>query len=442
MKKALAIAGIGLVAAAGFSSYMGRTLSQQAFDVQVEELRKLAPLYLLTLEDAELKQGLFSGEARVSLFFEPPTADQPPMFFVVESALQYGPLMMTDDGIKLGLVAGKSHLTVKGLSESAAEQLEALIGPHLLSATHLVDFNQQLVAELQVPAFDITEEQQRVSFAGVQAQIRSDMTTHTAEGDITIGSLTISVPEGNMDIATSQAQFASSDITDYMAPGQFTLNFPEINVTQPGITSTLQNLAIAVEQTVDDGMINITETLSIANIISPLPVTAASATFEFERLNPKGVELWTEMAAQLGSLDNDAGLPDISSEQTREMVGALLQQGLQFNQRYQLEALDGTLNADLDIEYLGLPDGLHPMDITDPSQFLSAIKAELKFETDQQVMSILPIGPAVPQYVEQGLLLEEEQKLRMTATLVNGELTVNDLPFPLEGLLPAELAKN
>lgn len=435
MKKVLLGAAIGLIAAAGVSSYMGHTLAQQSFDSQVDALRKLAPAYRLSVAEADLTQGLFGGDATISLFFDSPDPELPSLSLVLQSALHYGPLLLTDRGIKLGLVSGKSHLSVQGLPEADGKKLEALIGPHLLSAEHWIDFSRQLIADVQAPGFDISEQSQQLTFTGIQAQIRSDLNSHQTSAELNLGSLNLNTPDGQLQIVPSQARFESADISNYMAPGRFELNFPQIDVQVSDSSFSVKNAGIAIAQTLEDGRINITETLTLAEIISPLPVSSANASFAFNQINPQGVQLWGDIVSQLDASDPNAGLAEISPQQVRELISALLQPGLQFNQSYQIKMTQGALLANLDIEYQGLADGLHPMDAGDPRLFLNALKAELNIAADQQAIMALPVAPMVSAYVDQGLLIQEPQKLRIHALLSNGELSVNGKPFPLDNWL-------
>ncbi|MEH6824346.1 MAG: DUF945 family protein [Motiliproteus sp.] len=435
MKKLLFGTAIGLIAVAAFSSYMGHTLTQQSFDRQVETLRKLGPDYRLSVEEADLTQRLFDGDAKISLFFDSPDPQLPSLSLVLQSTLQYGPLLRTDSGIKLGFVAGRSHLSVQGLPEADAKKLQALIGPHLLSADHWVDFSRQLFVDFQSPGFEINEQKQSLAFAGIQAQVRTDLDNNHTTGELNLGRFSLNTPDGHLQVATSKVSFESADIRNYMAPGWFELSFPQIDIQESGSSFSLKNASITVAQSLEDGKINITETINLAEIISPLPISSANASFAFNQINPQGITLWGDILSQLDAIDPNAVLSEISAQQSRELISALLQPGLQFNQSYQLQTAQGSLLASLDIEYKGLADGLHPMDAGDPSLFLNALNAELHVTADQPAIMALPIAPMVSTYVDQGLLVEGQQKLRIHALLRNGELSVNGKPFPLDNWL-------
>ncbi|MFT6915529.1 MAG: hypothetical protein ACJAWL_001838 [Motiliproteus sp.] len=432
MKKVLATAAIGLVAVAGISSYQGHQLAQQSFDTQVELLRKLAPGYRLSLTDAELTQGLFGGDVRIALLFDAADAQIPSLTLLLTSTLQYGPLLLTDSGIKLGLVAGKSQLAVRGLSVTNAEKLEALIGPHLLTADHWVDFSNQLVATIDAPGVDIQEDAQQFSFDGIRAEIHSDLDSRQLTADLALGSFSVSSPEGTLAIDSGRALLESADISSYVAPGSLKLNLPQIDFNQPGVAISLKEVSLGLRQTLDNGMLSATETLKVAEIISPLPISAANVSFTFNQINPKGIELWGEV---VGQLDADGSMPEITPEEGRALISALLQPGLEFIQSYQLSTAQGSLDANLSIEYRGLAAGLHPMDVEDPRQFLQAFKAELDISADQQAIMALPVAGMVAAYIEQGFLVQDQQTLRLDAKLLDGELSLNGKSFPLDSWL-------
>ncbi len=441
MKKLLTVVAIGLLFTATATCYMGRTLSQQAFDQQVAGLKQLTPLTRLRLQGATLEHSLFGGRATIELSLPSAEAGSTALL-VLESDLQYGPLLKTPQGFTVGMASGQSRLSARGLSDDTAQQLEALISPYLMTAQHRLNFSQQLLIDINIPPIEFAEHGQQLSFSGIQAQLIGHIDTRQAEGNLTIGSFQFNNPKGSIHTAAAQGRLAYANINDPLAPARFDINFPEINLLQSNGGITFKGLGIRIEQQLDNGLLNISETLQVAQIIAPLPVTAASATFEIKQINPLGVTLWTDMLGQTDTHDPATGLPEITEQQFRQLVSALLQPGLQFNQRYDIDALDGNLLADLDIEYVGLPNDLHPLDVSHPRQLIQAISAKLRLEADQQVAMALPIAPALPQYIEQGLVTQELQKLIVNAKLSNGELTVNGQPIPLDALLPEQIAQN
>ena len=434
MKKGLLFALIGLVAIAGFSAYQGRTLSQQTFDQQLVELKKVAPLYRLSVEEATLKHQLFSGQAKVSLFFTPPDDKIPPMFFVMESDIQYGPLLFSDNGIALGLAGGQTRLSVTGLPEDVSAKLEALIGPHLMTADTRVDFAKVMHAEIQTPAIDFSDAQGRFMFDGIQAAYQHDLNSQQIDGSLEIGELTLNTPKLDLKLLAGHGDYQFTRVTELLSPGKFKLLFPELIVSSPDADFNIRGVGLDVEQRLENNQLSVSETLRVDDIVAPIPVTAASATFDFNNINPASIERWSELVTTYGADPEAIELSPPSEQQMRELITLFLQKGVQFNQYYDVDAFGGNVLADLDIEYQGLEDGTHPLDVDNPQRLIAAVDAQLMIEADQQLINATPVAPMVPQYIDQGLIIQQDNKLKLEANLSAGQLVVNGQPFPLEAL--------
>ncbi|MEH6649420.1 MAG: DUF945 family protein [Motiliproteus sp.] len=448
MKKWSTITVIGLIALIGLSatfSYMGRTLTQQAFDRQVATLLQTAPLYQLQLVNSNLEHSLFTGTATLELLV---VTGQPepkqPLTVALNADLQYGPLLFTPDGIQLGLAAGQTQLALQGLDEKTKSELQQLLGTgfdlsRLVTINHSLSFDRQLQLDALIPPIQIQEDNKKLVFEGSQVSSRSDIDSGQTQGTLTVGSVRLNNEHGSVSSATGHGRFDYSDVNDPLATGHFILNLPSIEVNQPAIKLALQGLSLEVEQQQSNGKIDVTESIKIANIDGELPVTAASATYQVKQINPAAVEQWQQLLAQT----NQQPTATPSEAQLRELVSAFMQPGLQFNQSYQVEALDGQLDASLDVEFRGLANGLHPLDITNPRQLIDGLKASLFIETDPQIAMALPIAAQLPQLFEQGIVVEQaiangagQPKLQIKAELNDGQLVVNGQPFPIESMLP------
>lgn len=448
MKKWSTITIIGLIILIGLSatfSYMGRTLTQQTFDQQVATLQQTAPMYQLQLVNSSLEHSLFSGSASIELLVATgETEPQTPMMVTFNSDLQYGPLLFTSGGMQLGLAAGQTRLSLQGLDEQTLLELKQLLGTEfdlsqLVTVEHTISFGRQLQLDALIPSVQIQQGDEKLTFGGIQINSQSDINSGQTQGTLTVGNFRFDNQYGTASSKTGLGRFDYSDINDPLATGHFMLNLPLIEVNQPTLKLALSNLSLEVNQQQNNGKLDVTESIKIEKIDGELPVTAVAATYQVNQINPAAFEQWQQLLTQASQQSTSTP----SEAQLRELVTAFLQPGLQFNQRYQVDAMDGQFNANLDVEFLGLANGLHPLDIVNPRQLIDGLKASLYIETDPQIAMALPIAAELPQLFEQGIVVEQptangagQPKLLVKAELNDGQLVINGQPFPLDSMLP------
>ena len=109
----------------------------------------------------------------------------------------------------------------------------------------------------------------------------------------------------------------------------------------------------------------------------------------------------------------------------------LIQNSLVLNNILQANVYGGDHSVDLNIDWEGIPDRV---DLNDPQleEIAAALAIQLKISLDQQAIMKSQFAALVEPYVKQGYLLVENGRILFSASLQNGELTVNGEETPLD----------
>ena len=109
----------------------------------------------------------------------------------------------------------------------------------------------------------------------------------------------------------------------------------------------------------------------------------------------------------------------------------LIQNSLVLNNILQANVYGGDNSVDLNIDWEGIPDRA---DLNDPQleEIAAALAIQLKISLEQQAIMKSQFAALVEPYVKQGYLLVENGRILFSASLQNGELTVNGEETPLD----------
>ena len=91
--------------------------------------------------------------------------------------------------------------------------------------------------------------------------------------------------------------------------------------------------------------------------------------------------------------------------------------------------------------YNGLPGGVSFADLDDPLQFLPAFNGAVNLELDEASVVGSQFADTVLPFMQQGLLLPEQGKLVLRASLEDGVMLLNGSPFPIEALLQSAMTE-
>jgi len=423
---------------------------QKAYDVRTTNLPQRPGI---TFEVEPLQRGWFKSQASVGIKLELDKVLGSAEFagrtlqLVVQSDLFHGPLVWTDHGLQLGLGYGAvsfSSVAAEGTSSELAEWLQQ--AP--LSIHTLIDFQQAASTTLTVQPYSSTEGDESLEFGGASVTLASNRAFDHFEGSLQFGGLQLNQPDVqvNMPSASGSMEYEGND--PYTMVGESVFNIPRVEISGGKTSVVLQNINLNGGNQLNQGLMSYFQTMEIGQIESPLPLKSAIWHLEFNGIAPAALEAWADYSMklqeqiELGTVQTTAaGGVDLTPEmeaQLRAVLKQLLQPGLGFFQRLDLVALDAPQQASLKLEYVGLP-GVDIDQVQDPLQFLPAFSGELSIKLDEASIMASPFGQLLLPYMQQGLLMSEQDKLVLLAILKDGNLMLNGSPLPLQAMLESML---
>lgn len=442
MKKILlALTGVAAALFLGGSYWIGEEV-ERGFEAELVRVKQAATLSGLVVEQSSFKRGFFHSLATLDISL--PLGPGPGHYHLVtESLLHHGPFLLLAEGVRFGYCAGTTRLALQGLPPATARLLIEALGPYLLTASSRVDFAKQTLTTLRIPEFSLAlEEGGRVTFAGLQATITGDLSLQHVQGTVAAGALAVTLAEGELELAPGSLVFDLNRYSEYLHLGKIALQVGKVAVQGGGESVQAGGVEVTSTGTIAEGRLNLAEKISLAEIAAPLPLTSASYLLELNRVDPEAFVVFGRMAAELNEavLDPAVEFPKFYEGKVRELVSAVLRKGVQCNQRLDFTALGGEVKSSLKVEFVGLPTGVHPLDLKEPDQYLQAVHVALAVTGEERVLMATPVAGLLARYLEQGLIARENQTLVLKATLTDGQLTVGGKSLPLAAFLNDPLA--
>ncbi|MCL6417518.1 YdgA family protein [Aestuariirhabdus sp. Z084] len=436
MKKLLLLLTLVLVGVLVVAPYFVGTEAEQIYTREVARLNQQAVNSGIENIEHDYQRGVFSSQSILTFDVR---IEQEKVVVVLQSDISHGPVLFTDQGLSTGLYASRDQLSLQEVPSDVAEFLEQTLGGKLMTASTRVDFQQQLHTLAQIAPFVYYQEGNELDFGGVDMDMMADLTTDSWSGTLSIHPISIKDERDTITLSKASGSFDATmiDPAAALAVGEFSLLFDALDIKTTELNTTLKQISLTANQKLVDGKITLDERIAIGSIEAPMPVTAASYEFKLSNLDPAAIALWSQLASQI---DQQLSVnPDEMEAELRTLTSTVFQPGLSLNQELKLDAYGGTLDITADLRYLGLADGLHPMDIQEPLVLLDIVEADLTITADEEAINASPAAGMVTMYVEQGLLVRENGQLVLRGKLQEGEATLNGQPFPLREILQQQM---
>lgn len=404
----------------------------------------------VTLHKESYDRGWFRSSAvtRIELDLErlldDPKYAGKPANLIVRSDFSHGPVVLTDMGVRFGLGYGSLNLSgadLLGVEDTLSEWLAA--AP--VSIHTLINFDQSAHTELTVAAYESDDGDDHMRFGGASASLMSNSNLTRFDGSLVVHATSIITTGFALDMGESSGSLNYQGSNPYSMVGEMVFNIPSLSIASKSGAVVLQGINLNSGNQMNQGKLDYFQTIEVGSIESPLPLTSARWHLEFTGVSPVGLEAWSDFTleyeerAQAGKLPLDEnGEPVLTPEmeaQLEQVMVELLQPGLAFTQRLDVDALGTNHNANMVMTYTGLPDGVSVDQVDDPMFYLQAIQGSLTVELDEESVMNSPLVDTVMPLLQQGLLMSEGGKLLLHAKLEEGAMMLNGHPIPLEALL-------
>jgi uncharacterized protein DUF945 len=402
----------------------------------------------LTINNNSYDQGWFSSQAETELTID---IGHPEFKFInltINYDITHGPIIRDGDELKLGLAHTNLLTKLNNMPEDAQLILQEVFKDYSVSLTASIGFDKEIKTLLIMPEYKAEFEGVSYDFGGLEISAIGDTEMNKSIGNINVKKSKVKNNEFEILISASNGDFDFYKFNDYLQLGIANFNVPNIDFKSDMFNMKLNGMDFIVETKENSGKVDLYENISIKEIFAPVPINSVSYTFELNQINPIAFNLWNEFSnsmreksVQVNINSNEGTVePEVDEAALRNLLNETLQEGLEFNQFIKVAAMGDELILDLDTRYTGLPNGLHILDVEDPSLFIKAVEIDLLVEAGEDAIMTSPVADMALLYVEQGYLKQEDGKLVIHGKLHDGEATINDIPFPINDMISMALS--
>ena len=448
----IAILAVAYVSSVYIISLQSEAMIKQEFSNQ----QRIANInHGLTVSDIDYQRGLFSSEASFNL-----TIEQSPNNVISVTnkiAIQHGPVMMTRQGLKLALFNADSSFTsdnfssitaVNGITEVMKRKLIDYFSNDFATSALSVSFTGRASYIFTIAPLKIEQQTTQFNFDGLVVSGAGSFTQQHYAGSLQLGTLNYSNSDSSFDLQASSGDFDITNTDDFLNNNTVNIKFPQLSIKSNGNTFMAKDAGIDFIQSYDDdNRISLKESFYINDIesSSPVPISAISYDVEVNNIDSKAFELWAQLAPEFQSAMQADGQLDFDSETvkdaTRSILTSLLKKDLAINQKINLNIMNGDASIEADVKFVGIANNVHPMDVANPIDFLSAVDIDLILKSDETIVMKTPVAAMVGMYIDQGFINKDGQKLIVDIDIRNGEMTINNKPYPLKEQLENYIQK-
>ncbi len=408
----------------------------------VDNLFALIPpetLRQMEINETRFESGWFSSNAEFEVAYYPLGIDEA---FTINLAFDFshGPLMLTNDGIELGL----AHAAIVP-SFNSREITEALSSiPFDLPQVELAllaGFDQSLTIDLNISGVEIEDPSATVSFEGLVGSLHANP-DQSAELQMVMGGLRAEQTGNGMgfNLQGIDLQSETEQMNDLLAPSQAELNIPGISSAGPlaftatdiSADSRLTGTPNSTEQ------IDVYQRLQVANLQSELPLQAMGWTIEVNQLSTELIRRYYELLSSLQDQINAGGTGAVSMEELSQQLALILvQNSLIFNNYLTATVYQGDHSLDVLTQWEGLP-AVSDLNELTIEEIVTALNLQINMSLDMEAVLRSPFAELVDPYVQQGYIQLDNGRILMELTLADDEFIINGSSTSLDQFFPTQ----
>ena len=414
---------------AGAPFFIGSTVETQLRE-QIEK-SNANPSFDISLKSYQ--KGWFNSYAEIEVAMQLPEAYSGMISdnkITITQDMQHGPLVTKANGMGLALVDALIEIKLPAELQSELDQLEGL-EKDLLLITSRTGFNLDNTTYLELKPFSINKE-------GVALDIKpaNGVFSYTLDGQIngqmTWNGLTISeesnssVELSKLTIETDQ-QLISGDIFTPSAlfNGYFTTSIDLLEITGPSEAEkvSMNALKLNVKSDINDKLANFGFVVDVKTLQAiEQSFKDVSLDISFDNLDTPTLTTMNEFMT-----NNQGQDPMAAAAKMQELLPQLLKhQPLLKINKLGVTTESGDIDSNLQVSI--------NQDIYDPNNpmtMMVALDAEAKGNAPEAFFTNLGMAATIEEFVNQNLLVREQQNLTFNFSFKNGQALLNGNPMPL-----------
>lgn len=414
---------------------IGKSIQSLSIDTMLanipEELDEV-----MDITQSEVESGWFRSQTRLTVnirYREELTTD--PMTLLLDLDIRHGPLFLTGNGIRLGWAYSDITPDIVGVDLSVLNEL-ATVNTSESDLYMIAGFLQTLEFGGELGNISISDGVSTVQMSTSTGSllIRADQ---SASASVTTGEISIANLSDGSFLNVSSTEFSSNraNIQDRASVGDAALWIPEISSNAP-VAFSIQDILAEFRADYADTSgtrLDFEQLLTIRAMEWDYPVTTLTSEFFLSGISRSLIDQYlqlTEDMQQLAISDPTAVNARLSAA-TGEMLGLLVSDSFSLTYLFEVNAWDGDHLVDLRVNWAGLP-GTTNISNVDPVIALEALELTLEVDADESALLLSPLGQMSEAYINQGVLVPENGRIRLTGRISDGQLNINDEILPLD----------
>jgi uncharacterized protein YdgA (DUF945 family) len=393
----------------------------------------------IQIVEASYESGWFNSDARYDISYTPFGASES-LVIELNFDFMHGPLLLTADGIRLGLAYAdiQPRFANPQFTEALLDIPFAL--PEL-SMGMLLGLDETLEIKLDVAPAVISDNTARVNFDGLQAtlEVAPDM---SAIFRMDMGRLDAMQTGGGMGFSIGSLSLNSEteQINNLLANSDALLEILELGSPGPlAFTSKAisANSSIRNNSTTE---IDVSQQFAVNEIESELPLRAFTWTMELNELHSSVIrqyyDVLSEMQEQLTDVTaSRSGDGDVIGDMLDQLGLVVLQNRLAINNYFTANAYGGDHSLDIELRWLGLPQVNSYEELT-MAAVIDALQLQIDLSLALEAVQQSPVAAMVEPYLQQGYITVNNNRIGMELSLGDRQLVLNGATTPLEQIFP------
>lgn len=388
-------------------------------------LNKLNDNPAITIKSSTFKRDWFSGKVVTEMTVLLHNEEVNDLHLVIEDSISFGPVVFTDEGVKLALSYSKSNINFTDLLID--EEVDSFV-KNKIHLSALLTFSKDIITQIVID--EVSKEVDGNTIVSAKAVGKFVLENESRlYGDFNWAGLSATTADESFSIEAIKFSLDQTLISGSYYEGNaistgdfdFSLSSVKAKDTTGNLTFSLNNLLINAISSVDNDLLNIKMNYSVDELATAgQKLEHVNLGVVFSGLN---ITVMQEINTFLIVLSND-GEEVFSSENMNKLsvltVKLLAHDPIIEIEDFSVETSEGKIESAAQISA-----DKKLFDKTNVMSILAAIKATANAKAPMEFFAKLGLASMIELYIEQGFIIKKEDNISVNVNYSQGQLNVN-----------------
>jgi hypothetical protein len=350
---------------------------------------------------------------------------------IVEESLAFGPVIFTEDGLEFALSYSQANINFKQLILD--EEIETFINDKI-HLSGLLTFSKNIVSKIVIDELSKEVDGNTVASAKAVGHFTVE-DNNRLYGDFNWAGLTINTSDENFTLGEIQFSLDQTLIAgnyyqgNAVSTGDFAFSLASVAASdlEENTVFSLENLLVKAESTIDDDLMKITMGYSADKVeTAGQKLENANIDIVIKHLNFIVMQEINTFMAELPADDEAMFTPEKMQKLSSLIEKVLVDDPVIEVKDFSVLTAEGKIESSMDINV-----DKTLFDATNVMSIIPAIKANASGKAPLPFFTNLGLASMVEMYVEQGLVIQNEEELSVKIKFSQGQLEINDKVIPM-----------